>query len=362
MRPPRVFVAGWVGSENLGDELLFTCLRRRLAELGASVVVLSKDPAATERLHGVMAVRPRDARAMLSEIAAADALVLGAGGLLQDGTSVLSLPYHLSRVVMARARGVPFIGLGLGAGPLRFRASRLLLRAALAGHRGISVRDEASAALLRQCGVTEVRVTADLALALDPPQSEPQDRIVLALRSYRQALLPGGSARSRELEGALARALDEVQRRTRLHLRFLAFEGRRDEDFNRHVAARMTATDVSFATPRLDDVLDELAQARLTIAMRYHGGIASVVAERPAVLIGYAPKVAALAAALGDDCRYFAHEAAALQQLPEAVEQLLSRAHSGLRERRLGLRRAELGNRELLEGLLASVDSARARA
>jgi polysaccharide pyruvyl transferase CsaB len=245
-----------VGSENLGDELLFSCLRGRLSELGADVVVLSKDPGATERVHRVRAVRPSDARATLREIAKADAFVFGAGGLIQDGTSVLSLPYHLSRVMMARACRVPFAGVGLGAGPLRFRGSRLLVRAALAGNRGISVRDAASARLLRECGVPNVRVTADLALALEPSDKPPLDRIVLALRSYREALLPGAmggrvQAQERKLELALARALDQVSRQTGLHLRFLAFEGRRDEEFNRRVASHMTVRDVSFVTPHL---------------------------------------------------------------------------------------------------------------
>src|SRR3954467_3602540 len=134
MRRLRVFVAGWIGSENLGDELLFACLRRRLAALDADVVVLSERPDVTASLHGVRALRPRDARETLREISRCDALILGAGGLLQDGTSLLSLPYHLSRVGIARACRVPFIGMGLGVGPLRFRASSWLLGKALAGH------------------------------------------------------------------------------------------------------------------------------------------------------------------------------------------------------------------------------------
>jgi polysaccharide pyruvyl transferase CsaB len=351
----RVFVSAWIGSENIGDELLFAVLRQRLEQLGAEVVVASKHPALTERKHRVRAVHHYDAWAIGRALFDCDALVFGGGGLIQDATSALSLPYHLSRPLLAKAEGVPFIGMGLGVGPLRLRFSKVLLPRALAGHDGITVRDEHSARLLRSCGVDGVNVTADMVFSLEPPGEPARDQIALALRSYTDGLLPERyrlSPIDERLEGALARALDEVSRRTRLHLRFLAFEGRRDEAFNRRVANRMHSKDSSFATTTPETIMQEMSQARLAIAMRYHGGVTAVVAERPVVLIGYAPKVAALADALGDDCRYIAHDEQAIAALPPLVEELLASRSQTLSITRQRLRHIEAGNLDLLQTFL----------
>lgn len=356
MSGPRVLVSAWIGSENLGDELLFACLKRRLLDLGAQVEVVSKDPAATERLHGVRAVHHYDYAAVTRALLRSDALVFGGGGLLQDASSALSLPYHLSRIALAKTLRVPFIGLGLGVGPIRLRTSPTMLKVALRGHRGLAVRDEASAQLLRQFGVANVGVTSDMVFSLEPPAVPARDQINLALRSYRAGLVPeryrltpGDDA----LEATLARALDEVARRTRLHLRFLAFEGRRDELFNRRVAARMRSKDVSFAPMKLENVMEEMSHGRLTIAMRYHGGVTSIVAERPVVLIGYAPKVTALANELGNGCKYIAHEPAAIAGLPELVDALLASAPR-LEPARKRLQELERGNAELLAAFIRS--------
>jgi len=351
----RVFVSAWLGSENVGDELLFSVLRRRLEQLGADVVAASKNPAATERQHGVRAVHHYDGWAIGRALFGADALVFGGGGLIQDATSAFSLPYHLTRPLMAKAERVPFIGMGLGVGPLRLRFSRLLLRRVLAGHQGITVRDEHSANLLRACGVTDVHVTADMVFSLDPPSEPARDQIALALRSYTDGLVPERfrlNPIDEPMEQTLARALDEVSQRTKLHLRFLAFEGKRDEAFNRRVAKRMSSKDHSFATIDAESVMREMRQARLAIAMRYHGGVTAVVAERPVVLIGYAPKVTALAAALGDECRYIAHDALAIRALPQRVDELLASSSPSLSAARQRLRLLERGNLDLLQAFL----------
>src|SRR4051794_907208 len=78
----RVAVAAWIGSTNLGDELVFASLRSALTRRGAEVVALSVAPAATEGEHGVRATRRAPGTVEL--LRGVDALVLGGGGLLQD--------------------------------------------------------------------------------------------------------------------------------------------------------------------------------------------------------------------------------------------------------------------------------------
>src|SRR5213594_2982087 len=127
MRTMRsVLVAGWVGSTNLGDELVFSSLVRKLRARGIDVVAVSLATDATVRDHDVHAVGHLDAIALTRTLSRVDAVIVGGGGLLQDSTSPFNLPYHLARPVVARLRGRPVGAIGIGAGPLDGAVARWL--------------------------------------------------------------------------------------------------------------------------------------------------------------------------------------------------------------------------------------------
>jgi polysaccharide pyruvyl transferase CsaB len=342
----RVLVAGWIGSTNLGDELVFAGLRAKLAARGAEVVAVSEDPAGTARAHRVAAVAGRNPAAVLAAAGRADALVLGGGGLLQDETSVLNLPYHLARVWAARARRTPFAAVGVGAGRLDTAVGRRLVTRSLRGARlrGVSVRDAGSAALLARLGVPDVVTAADLALGLPPPDEAPEDAVSVCLRpAVRSTALPD------PLVVALAQALDQLAA-DGLAVRFVAFQADRDDAVHRQVAARMRAP-AELCTPGLDEILREVARGRAVVAMRYHAGVAAVLAGRPAVLIDYSPKVGSLAVELGPGGCRLGLDPADLASVPVAVGAVLG--HPGaVAEARDRLRERERGNDLVLDRLL----------
>ena len=144
----RVTVAAWIGSANAGDDLIFAALRHKLLARGAHITAVSTQPADTAAT-GVTAIDHRALPAIVQAVRSSDALVFGGGGLLQDQTSGFNLPYHLSRIVLARATSTPFGVVGVGAGPLRTRLGRTQVRHVVVGATGISARDEGSVALLR---------------------------------------------------------------------------------------------------------------------------------------------------------------------------------------------------------------------
>ena len=145
----RVAVAGWIGSSNLGDELIFAAIARKLAARGVETVAVSIDPAATSRDHAVAAVR-----APSLSLTPPDRLVFGGGEVLQDETSVWNLPYHLSRIWSGRLRGVPFGVLGVGAAALRSPSGRAMVRRSLSTARVVTVRDRPSLNALRRLGLS----------------------------------------------------------------------------------------------------------------------------------------------------------------------------------------------------------------
>jgi polysaccharide pyruvyl transferase CsaB len=346
----RCTVAAWIGSTNLGDELIFAALRAKLASRGVVVSALSVDPAATSASHGVPGLRRRSALARRQ----GDLMVLGGGGLLQDETSSLNLPFHLSPVALARTRRTPIAGVALGAGRLTTRAGRALVRRMLGGVE-LSVRDRPSADLLESIGLPRPVLAADLALSLPRPSVEPVDRIVACLRPWsggRHRLpvaLRASTTPDWFLAGA-ASALDELADRAGLPVHLVALDAERDDPVHQAVAARMRSG-VTTARPGLDEVVGEVAASRLVVATRYHGAIAAALGGRPVALIGYSPKVEALAGDLGTAATLLRWDRAELAELAGRAVPLLGR-HDDMEQALGSLRERGSGNDAVLDRLL----------
>ena len=351
----RVLVAAWVGSTNLGDELVFTGLRAKLTARGATVSAVSVDPPATAAAHGVQALDHRDLVGLINTVGDADAVVFGGGGLLQDETSPLNLPYHLSRLAVARRRATPFAAVGVGAGRLDTRLGRTLVRRGLRGAVGVTARDAESVRLLEAVGLRGVQLAADLAVGLPTPEAAALDRLVVCLRPWsagRKRLPAGlrGDATPDALVDAAARALDEAADVTGLPVHFVALQSDRDDALHRRVADRMAAA-ATTAAPGVGDVLAEIARSRVVVAMRYHGGIGALLAARPCVLIGYAPKVDALARELGAGGALLDWSPAGIAGLPKAVEAVIGH-QDAVAAGRQRLRRRDAANDAVLDRLL----------
>lgn len=357
----NVFVNAWVGAGNLGDELLFERLCHRLRHHGVEqITTVSLNPEDTTRRHrGVNALTPRQLFRSARAIRAADLLIVGPGGILQDDTSPWSLPYQLHRPMLARLVGTPVTGYGLGAGPLRRRPSTWLLRLGLGSTAPLLVRDDDSAELLTTRGLTAI-ATADLVVATPTPRVEPADRIVVCLRPH----TPGGGflpvrwqrdTWDTERISAIATALDNAATANRLTTAFVAFEPHRDQPLHEAVAARMT-TPTETLTPDSDTLLAEVARSRLVVATRFHAGIAALVGHRPAVLVGYAPKVRTLAARLSGMYPLIADSSEGFTNLPRAIEQALAVEPSRIEAELTSLRADEAINDRYLEQALHAGD------
>ena len=324
-RGARVLVAAWVGSTNLGDELVLAGLVRLLRSQGHQVAAISLHPDATRTAHGIGAIDHRRIDQLLRATRAADLVVWGGGGLVQDETSPFNLPYHLSRAWLAELARTPWVGLGLGAGPVTGRLGDRIVTTLRRAH-AVTVRDVASQAVLAEHGVSS-RVTADLAVHLAGPASwstcaevecelggaaggggaaAGPAPVVVSLRPWgggggrlpvswggRTAQAPHGFVPT------VAAAVDRVARRTGAPIRFVALQTDRDRDLHRAIIAAME-TPARSLEPGLAALPQLLAETRLVVAMRYHAGLLATLTGRPSVLLGYSPKVDALAALLGD--------------------------------------------------------------
>ncbi|MDE0169358.1 MAG: polysaccharide pyruvyl transferase family protein [bacterium] len=295
----RIAIAGWFGSDNLGDELILRSLVGSLSARGAEPVAVSIDPDDTTRIHGIEAVphrSPLDYLRLGRALRETHGLVV-AGGLIQTETSVWNLPFHASRLHSARDLAGCAVGLGVGrvGGPLAVPIARGSLRRL----RLVVVRDHDSADRLRGWGLENVRVGSDPVIGDRVDALAPEDTMCVILRPPNRRGIGTAASKaappSSATSSALASGLEAVADATGLSIRMVTFQASRDLPVHRSIADRLGG-EVELVTPRLASVIEEVGRSRLVITMRYHGAIAALLHGRPAVLLDYSPKMASLAA------------------------------------------------------------------
>ncbi|MEO8286370.1 MAG: polysaccharide pyruvyl transferase family protein [Chloroflexota bacterium] len=196
----RIVILGWYGSNNTGDEALLQVIVEALRERGLDdIVVLSTKPDKTSaRLSVASTTRSLFSIKTFRALHGANALILGGGGLMQDGTSVYNLPIYAAYVALARLLGLKVIGWGLGAEPLWTLLGRWLVRFIIHSSDHFSLRDHLSKQLLVKAGVSpgRIEVTADPAMLLNPEPVEtglPDDGrpVVIFCIRHLPAIQPG---------------------------------------------------------------------------------------------------------------------------------------------------------------------------
>ena len=330
----RIALAGWYGSDNLGDEMILSCMSVALRARGVEPVAVSIDAERTAAVHGVEAVAhrsPLDSAALRRSLRGVHAMVLS-GGVVQSETSPWNIWFHMSRL-RAYRRSVPstrgparalVAAIGLGAGHVRGAGGRRMAVSEMRRACHVVTRDAASARRLRDWGVPGVAVGADPVLAGDaalvssraaatrPPHSRPAapagptdsrgdstDTIGVILRPPNRRGIRTAAAKTRTSwqpwTGQLARSLDALAERSGMTLRLLPFQPSQDTGMLAALQREMK-TDAELVTLDVDNVLAEVARSRFVVTMRYHGAIAALLNDQAAVVLDYSPKMGSLAA------------------------------------------------------------------
>ncbi|HZP83255.1 MAG TPA: polysaccharide pyruvyl transferase CsaB [Chthonomonadaceae bacterium] len=305
-------VSGYYGCGNAGDEAVLAGINEAFARrAGDSVnlVVLSQNPAATSRLHGLAAVDRMNLSVVRRILADSDMLLSGGGSLLQDTTSMRSLLYYLWIVRLAYNLRVPVMFYAQGLGPLRRALSRTLVRMVANRAAYITVRDEPSARLLMSLGVSRptVEVTADPAFALSPAPDAFVEKLFEAEGLPTDAPLIGvalrawGGASETNLN-AYARLLTELEAQCRARVALLPMQTPGDVAFAEEVARRSGASG-AFAIIRHsyppDTLLGLVGRMQAVVAMRLHALIFAARAGAIPFALSYDPKVENLMRGLG---------------------------------------------------------------
>lgn len=317
----KIFISGYYGFANAGDEAILTVILRDLRERidGARFTVVSGNPEATRRAHGVEAAAWSDALAIAEGVRDADLVIVGGGGLFHDYTGFIpdalftegnwGLGFHATPAILASLDQVPLMLYAVGVGPLFSEHGKRYTRAACAAAARVTVRDAASKTLLVEIGVPEgkVEVTADPALALEPAGTErareilaqaglsafPRPLIAVVVRHWAFGVHPVF------WEGEVAAGLDRFLEATAgqvLFVPFQQFPGEQENDgaVSARVRSRMRRQEQALVlegayTPA--ETAAVLGACDLVVGMRLHALLFSQIACVPFVALRYDPKV-----------------------------------------------------------------------
>jgi len=332
----RILISPGDASFNIGDEAILTgtvsLIRRFVPD--AEVCVFANRPERIRDILGVEAIDKgkgvlrvfRSLPTAIRETRRADLLVWGGGQLLQDISSRLYIPFHISRLALAVALHKPTIVHSIGAGPIRSLSGKLLTRLFLNRASVITVRDEDSREVIAACGVERERIlkVPDPALILRPDDSFDAKRclselgldltrpvIGIAVRRLfhrKHGLLPirfrvkfglissTQRSRFRSFKAELANFIDYVVSRYGFQVLFIPMyseAGQDDQGVGREIAQLASSKEDIFHLPvgyNSRQILSVMREMFAMLAVRMHAAVLSAVGGVPLLSIHYASK------------------------------------------------------------------------
>ena len=324
----RAVVGAWVGSPNLGDELIFSILLRLLKELGIEASATSVNPAETNTRFGIVSFDHLNPFELKKHLAKSDAFIFGGGGLIQNETGIWNLPYHLYRVRAARKQNLPWIGIGLGASGVSGQKALNKVKNAFKDHLGISVRDEQSAQILESIGIPRVTRSADLAWLTNRTEGIRPTKFAgilgVSLRNPQSskwlpaAIGPRSSAPD-ETVSLFAKQIDAASIATGMTVRFITMNSKEDKDLHEKVSHEMTVQN-EVVEADLENLGETFEGLEAVLTMRYHAGVIGALNGAAVVCLPFSQKLYSLA----DDLGPAASKAFNIEEIVSCLEKVLT--------------------------------------
>lgn len=297
-----ILISGYYGYGNWGDEAILAALLADLSNLGVDqeqIRVLSGQPKRTEEWHGVKAIPRYRVSSLVHSMKHSQLLISGGGSLLQDSTSLRSIPYYLGMIEFALANKVPVVIYAQGIGPVRRRMAQRWIQRVVSKAAAVSLRDQNSLALMKQWGVptTGIQLSADPVFRFVTNKQSKTAGLTINLRPYPQ-WTDHISGWVQEIKSWMALGLGSIQ--------FVAL-GPGDQGMGERLRTHIPHLVVR--TPQTyHEAMSLMGRYELTVSMRLHGIIFAAINGSYPIGLDYDPKIPALARQLGtpvfDPCAY----------------------------------------------------------
>ncbi len=284
----RTLISGYYGFNNAGDELILRSIIGQIRECCplSEITVLSANPVATEKDHGVKAAGRWDPLAVMRAIAGCDTLVSGGGGLFQDKTGSMSLYYYLFMIGMAALFKKKIFLWSVGANdlmPFNRRIAGMILNRAT----GITVRDTDTRDLFISwgCGNAKIKVTAD------PVLLAPLARSVIRKNNPVIGIIVRASHRRATPPELLAILADSLSRHLRATVIFIPFQQEHDARWCRKICRQMQSPARLARWSTVDELIEAIRMTDLIVSQRLHGLILAALNDIPIAGLSNDPKI-----------------------------------------------------------------------
>lgn len=296
----KVVISGYYGFDNLGDEVILAALINNLRQLKQKVhiTVLSNNPAATAQNYQVQAIERWPLANVKQALKGCELFITGGGSLLQDRTSIKTIPYYLTIMGMARRRGAKTALFACGMGPVNRWWLQKGCQKSLQKADFISVRDEESKQLLIKMGLRkEISLIPDPAFTLAGQKPTLNYDLLRQEGLRKQKPLILLAPRNQVGQAADPSFWVEVikQIKAQKEVQFLLWPLHQQEDYQLCQAIAAHSKEDLIKKPLTpQNILSCFRGVDLVIGVRYHALLLAAVAGRALLGIAYDPKVKSL--------------------------------------------------------------------
>ncbi len=284
MAGKKILLSGYFGFGNCGDEIILYTEKKFFEDSGYEVFPVCKVPKGQNELS-------RNLLKTVAAIRRSDIIVSGGGGLLQDKTSLKSLFYYLFMLFAGRLFGKKTVCFAQGIGPLNTAFGRFITGKVVSRANLITVRDEYSKSVLRNCGIKKpINVCADVAFLFDVKEEIPLPYEKFVIFS------PGYSTNMPSVD-TLADIANVMQKESGFPVVIMPLYPGRDGKIALEVSKKTGFPVVIFK--RIGQCLYAFEKSEFVVGMRYHSVVLSSLAKKAFVSMSYDPKVSAISEEFG---------------------------------------------------------------
>ena len=284
----RYVISGYIGFDNFGDEAIVKVLTSYLKKRGAEkITVLSSNPNKTRELYEVDSEYFLD---FYKPILNSDVLISGGGSLLQDITSLKSLIYYLTIIVVALVLSKKVIIFAQGFSKFRTRIGKFITKFVLKYCDKIFVRDVKSQEILKEMNL-ESEIISDPAFALEIKDTK-KSGIGVQLRNFHTL--------SDKFLNTLAEEIALRFKNEEINL--ISLQDSIDLPVLEKFAQILNKKGISYKITKnltIDECINEFSKLEYLIGMRFHANLVAAKAGAKILGINYDIKVANLANSIG---------------------------------------------------------------
>lgn len=295
----KVFIFGYYGFKNIGDEAILHSIAKVLREDGDDVEIkaLSYNVRYTEKYHDIMGVSRNSLKDILNSIRKSDIVISGGGTLLQDKTSSRSLYYYLALIIISKLLGKKVVFFCNGFGPIKNWINRIITRQVIKHVDKMIIRDPMSSRKLIDLGIKENKVltTTDATLILDGSDDKRVDELLSAEKIPKDMKLIGISVRPWNLDEKfyeeMACFCDYAYDRGYYPV-FVPMQYVNDNEISQKIRDKMkkesTILDKEYSP---SEMLGMIKRMDILVGMRLHALIFACNMKVPVIGIEYDPKI-----------------------------------------------------------------------